>query len=95
MARFFGLAMKMVLRLIINEGGWGPVEINLASSPIRITLSNSQEARWLGPAEKPVCHLSAGVMAGYTSGICGEDLDVREVRCQAMGAPTCLFEIDR
>ncbi|MFC1705524.1 V4R domain-containing protein, partial [Planctomycetota bacterium] len=94
-ARFFELAMKMALRLIINEGGWGVAEMDVQSSPLRVTLSNSQEARWIGPAQKPVCYLSAGVIAGYTSRLLGEDLDTEEVRCEAMGHASCVFEIQR
>lgn len=96
LARFFELTMKMVLRLIINEGGWGVVdELDFASRPIRSSLVNSQEARWLGPAETPQCHLAAGAMAGYASRIFGETLTAREVECEATGASRCLFEIDR
>lgn len=94
LARFFQLAFKMVTRIIINEGGWGQPEVDLVSSPVRITLDHSQEARWLSPAEQPVCYLSAGVMAGYTSRIMGQHLDAVEVQCQAMGHPRCVFEID-
>ena len=61
--------------------------------PISVTLDNSQEARWVGPSDRPVCHLSAGVIAGYSSRILGEDLHAREVRCAAMGAPQCRFEV--
>lgn len=95
MARLFGMAMKMIMRLIINEGGWGASEIELGARPIRVTLANSQEARWLGPATKPVCYISAGVIAGYTSRMLKEELHAREVACAAMGAPHCVFEIDR
>ena len=92
-ARFFLLAMKMVLRIIINEGGWGVSSFDLDSTPMRIALENSQEAAWLGPSNKPVCAISAGVCAGYTSRLLGQDLDAHEVECRAMGHPKCVFEI--
>jgi predicted hydrocarbon binding protein len=62
---------------------------------MRVLLSNSQEASWLGPCDKPVCHLYTGIVAGYASAISGEELRAHEVECKAMGAPKCVFEIDR
>ena len=95
LARFFLKVMGMVSRLITDEGGWGHLDFELQSSPLRVLLSNSQEAAWLGPSDKPVCHLYAGIVAGYTSAISGEELHAREVECRAMGAPRCVFEVDR
>ena len=80
-------------RLITDEGGWGHLEFDLDSSPIRVKLSNSQEAAWLGRSDKPVCKLYAGIVAGYASTITGEKVNAREVACAAMGAPECVFEI--
>jgi uncharacterized protein len=95
LARFFGKVMNTVSRLITDEGGWGHLDFDVESSPMRVYLSNSQEASWLGPSDRPVCHLCAGIVAGYTSAISGEELAAREVECAAMGAPKCVFEIDR
>jgi predicted hydrocarbon binding protein len=92
--RFFELAMKMVCRLIINEGGWGAVEsLDLGSDPMRVVLGNSNEARWAGPSDAPVCYVSAGVIAGYASRLFNADLDAREVQCAAMGHPRCVFHV--
>jgi predicted hydrocarbon binding protein len=95
LARFFVKTMGMVSRLITDEGGWGHLEFEVQSKPMRVTLSNSQEAAWLGPSHRPVCHLYAGIVAGYASAISGEELRAREVECRAMGASGCVFEIDR
>ncbi len=95
LARFFLKVMGMVSRLITDEGGWGHLEFEVESAPMRVFLSNSQEAAWLAPSAKPVCHLYAGIVAGYASAISGEDLRAREVECKAMGASHCVFEIDR
>ncbi|MBU1671983.1 MAG: 4-vinyl reductase [Actinobacteria bacterium] len=96
LARFFVKTMNMVSRLITDEGGWGRLDFEeVAASPMRVKLYNSQEAAWLGPSDRPVCHLYTGIVAGYTSAISGEDLRAREVECAAMGAPCCMFEIDR
>jgi uncharacterized protein len=92
--RFFELSMKMICRLIINEGGWGVVEeLDVLSTPMRVALGNSNEARWVGPADHPVCYVCGGVIAGYASRIFRVDLDAHEVQCAAMGAPRCVFEL--
>ena len=93
MRRFFKSVIDMMSRLITDEGGWGHLEFDLGSDPVRILLSNSQEAAWLGASDKPVCHLYAGIVAGYSSTLTGEKWDAREVECAAMGAPRCVFEI--
>lgn len=92
-ARLFSEVLSLALRLIINEGGWGVATVDLLSKPMRATLRNSQESRWEGPSNRPVCHLSAGVMAGYASKMMGRRLDSREVACAAAGAPECVFEV--
>jgi predicted hydrocarbon binding protein len=94
MERFFQAVMKMVCRIIINEGGWGSVEkIDLRSNPMQLVLANSNEARWVGPSESPVCFICAGVVAGYASGIFRRDVDAKEVECAAMGSSHCTFEL--
>ncbi len=95
LARFFVKVMGAVSRLITDEGGWGHLEFEVGSIPLRVILTNSQEAAWLGPSQGPVCHLYAGIVAGYASAISGEELHAREVECKAMGDPHCVFEIDR
>lgn len=95
LARFFVRVMDTVSRLITDEGGWGHLQFEVEASPMRVTLTNSQEAAWLGPSDRPVCSLYTGIVAGYTSAISGEELRAREVECKAMGAPRCVFEIAR
>jgi hypothetical protein len=93
-ARFFTRVMDMTSRIITDEGGWGHLEFDVSSRPMRVYLSHSQEAAWLGPSDKPVCHLYTGIVAGYTAAISGQELRAREVECAAMGAPRCVFELD-
>ncbi len=62
---------------------------------MKVILSNSQEAQWLGRSDKPVCHFYAGIVAGYAGTISGEDLQAREVACRARGDPNCVFELVR
>ncbi len=94
-ARFFVKTMDAVSRLITDEGGWGHLEFEgVRSVPMLITLRNSQEAGWLGPSKEPVCHLYAGIVAGYASAISGREMRAREVECRAAGAPACVFQIE-
>lgn len=95
MARFFNHIENMVTRIILNEGGWGHVDFDFKARPIEVRLYNSQEARYLGPADKPVCQFFTGFIAGHASSLLGERVEAREVSCAAMGAPCCGFEIDR
>jgi predicted hydrocarbon binding protein len=95
MARFFGHVERMVTRIILNEGGWGHIDFDFTARPIRVRLHGSQEARYLGPADVPVCQFFTGFIAGHASSVLGERVEAREVSCEAMGAPCCTFEIDR
>ena len=93
--RFFQSVMNMMSRLITDEGGWGHLQFDFSSLPLRVILSNSQEAQWLGPSGRPVCHFYAGIVAGYASSIAGVPFASREVACKAAGAPACIFELNR
>jgi uncharacterized protein len=95
MARFFEKVMNMMSRLITDEGGWGRLEFDFSGEPLKVTLHNSQEARWLGSSKKPVCYFYAGIVAGYASSISGKEFDAEEVACKAVGAPACVFELTR
>jgi len=46
-----------------------------------------------GPSSRPVCHLWAGWAAGVIKRLFGRDVLCEEVRCRAMGARFCEFEI--
>ncbi|MBN1771805.1 MAG: 4-vinyl reductase [Deltaproteobacteria bacterium] len=94
-ARFFVRTLRMMSRLITDEGGWGHLEFDVSSLPLRVTLSNSQEARWLGPSSGPVCRFYAGIVAGYAGTLAGEPMRAREVACRAAGHPACVFEVER
>jgi len=95
MARFFKKTMEVMSKLITDAGGWGHLDFDLDADPLRVLLSHSQEARWLGPSERPVCHFYAGIVAGYAGTISGEPIDAKEVECAATGAPRCVFELER
>ena len=95
MARFFNHIERMVTRIILNEGGWGHIDFDFKTKPISVKLYNSQEARYLGPSEKPVCQFFTGFIAGHASSLFGETVEAREIGCSACGEPCCTFEIDR
>ena len=80
-------------RLRIHAGD--ALEFDFASNPMKVMLTNSQEARWMGKSDKPVCWYFTGIVAGYGSAISGEALTAREVACAATGAPKCVFELIR
>jgi uncharacterized protein len=94
-ARVFARTLRMMSRLITDEGGWGHLEFDVVSDPIRVVLSHSQEARWLGPAPGPVCRFYAGIVAGYAGTLAGEPMQAQETACRAAGAPDCVFEVTR
>ena len=95
LARFFAKTMNMVSRLITDEGGWGHLDFDFSGHPLKVMLSHSQEASWLGPAMAPVCHFYTGIVAGYTGAISGEIVIAKEVACQAAGSEKCIFEVRR
>lgn len=95
MALFFQRTMNKMTHIISNEGGWGQLEFDFTSRPMKVMLTNSQEAGWIGKSDKPVCWYFTGIVAGYGSAISGEALTAREVACAATGAPKCVFELTR
>lgn len=95
MARFFEKVMNTMASLIMNEGGWGSLSFDFSGSPMKVYLDNSQEADWLGPTEKPVCHYYAGCIAGYAGTISGEEVAVNELACKATGHERCVFTLTR
>jgi len=95
LARFMEVTMNMVSKLITDEGGWGHLDFQFSAKPMRVTLTNSQEANWFRGSKEPVCHFYAGIIAGYTGQISGEKLLVKEISCAATGAEKCTFEVYR
>ena len=46
-------------------------------------------------ADEPICHLFTGTLMESTKWLTGKDFEVREVQCRAMGAPGCVWEINK
>ncbi len=70
--------------------GWEVAEFDLKSGNMMVMLKGNQEARHK-KAKKPVCYLSAGLLAGIATEIMGRKINVREIRCQARGDAECIF----
>ncbi|NTV75268.1 MAG: AAA family ATPase, partial [Holophaga sp.] len=51
-----------------------------------------QHLAHLGPSRIPACWVICGLASGYLSRRQGRDVDVREERCAAQGAPRCRFQ---
>jgi hypothetical protein len=76
--------------------GWGAWSPNLSSMDngfIYVDLFDSAVAKTMGYAGKPVCHLYAGLLAGFFTAAFDKSLCSTEVQCYAMGNDFCRFLI--
>lgn len=74
--------------------GWGNWEVDLSEQKhgfMFINIFDSVVARTLGDVGRPVCHLYAGLFAGFFSGLVQKPLDCIEIQCYAMGETFCKF----
>jgi len=91
--RLVSKGLNLTNRFIHDEGGYGRIEVDLASDPIRVTITNSLTARLAGRSDRPVCAASCGMIEGAMSYMLGKNFRAREVECAAMGARRCSFEL--
>ncbi|WP_247216194.1 V4R domain-containing protein [Synechococcus sp. C9] len=78
--------------------GWGRWEVDLSLQKQNILLVNifdSAIARTLGVVGKPVCHLYAGLFAGFLSHLVQRTLECAEIQCYSMGATYCRFVVGK
>jgi uncharacterized protein len=76
--------------------GWGTWLPNLSvreSGFFYVDLFDSAVAKTLGYIGKPVCHLYAGLLAGFFSIVLDRNLCSTEIQCYAMGNDFCRFLI--
>jgi uncharacterized protein len=76
--------------------GWGTWSPNLStreSGFFYVDLFDSAVAKSLGYMGKPVCHLYAGLLAGFFSVAFSQNLCSTEIQCYAMGNDFCRFLI--
>jgi uncharacterized protein len=74
--------------------GWGNWDVDLSEQKngfMFINIFDSAVARTLGDVGKPVCHLYAGMFAGFFTGLVKKDLSCIEIQCYAMGETYCKF----
>lgn len=74
--------------------GWGNWEIDMSDQKngfMFINIFDSAVARTLGDVGKPVCHIYAGLFAGFFSNLIKKDLGCIEIQCYAMGETYCKF----
>ncbi|HVY60193.1 MAG TPA: 4-vinyl reductase, partial [Planctomycetota bacterium] len=86
--------MRIFLRMIVTEGGWGVIEdLDLRANPVRVTIANAPEPRRLGRTGRCSCDLLAGITCGYVEGLVGAPCAVRETACASRGDRACSFEV--
>ncbi|MFN3359923.1 MAG: V4R domain-containing protein [Pseudanabaenaceae cyanobacterium] len=76
--------------------GWGTWSLDLQSLKegfIFVDLFDSAVAKTLGYVGKPVCHLYAGMLAGFFSSVFDRNLSSTEIQCYATGNDYCRFLI--
>jgi predicted hydrocarbon binding protein len=46
-------------------------------------------------AEEPICHAFTGVLQESAAWLFGEEFEVRQTACRAMGASACIWEVNK
>lgn len=78
--------------------GWGRWEIDLSLQKqgfLLLNIFDSAIARTLGVVGKPVCHLYAGLFAGFLSYLVQQALECAEIQCYSLGATYCRFVVGK
>jgi uncharacterized protein len=76
--------------------GWGRWDVDLSDRQqgfMFINLYDSALARTLGDVGKPVCHIYAGLFAGFFTELVKKQLSCIEIQCYSMGENYCKFLI--
>lgn len=74
--------------------GWGRWDVDLGDRQqgfMFINLYDSALARTLGDVGKPVCHIYAGLFAGFFTELVKKQLSCIEIQCYSMGENYCKF----
>ena len=78
--------------------GWGNWEVDMSEQKngfIFVNIFDSAVARTLGDVGKPVCHIYAGLLAGFFSQLVKKSLSSIEIQCYSMGETYCKFLIGK
>ena len=95
----FDYSDKEIVTFMCNMGreiGWGDFEVeNLdhEQDELIVIVRNSAFAEAYGRADRGVCHMIRGVMAGMAAGIFGTDVHSEETHCRAKGDDLCRFVV--
>jgi hypothetical protein len=74
--------------------GWGNWDVDMSDQKngfMFVNIFDSAVARTLGDVGKPVCHIYAGMFAGFFSGLVQKQLSCIEIQCYSMGETYCKF----
>jgi len=74
--------------------GWGNWDVDFSDQQngfLFVNIFDSAVARTLGDVGKPVCHIYAGLFAGFFSRLLKKSLGCIEIQCYAMGETYCKF----
>jgi predicted hydrocarbon binding protein len=74
--------------------GWGNWDVDMSEQKngfMFVNIYDSAVARTLGDVGKPVCHLYAGLLAGFFSDLVKKQLNCIEIQCYSMGETYCKF----
>ncbi|HAC65488.1 MAG TPA: 4-vinyl reductase [Cyanothece sp. UBA12306] len=78
--------------------GWGNWEVDMSSQKngfMFVNIFDSAVARTLGDVGKPVCHIYAGLLAGFFTNLVKKELNSIEIQCYSMGETYCKFLIGK
>jgi predicted hydrocarbon binding protein len=78
--------------------GWGNWEVDMSEHKngfMVVNIFDSAVARTLGDVGKPVCHLYAGLFAGFFTDMVKKPLGCIEIQCYAMGETYCKFLVGK
>jgi predicted hydrocarbon binding protein len=75
----------------LREGGGG-VSVHLMDMDL-LLVDRSGASTCGQAAEEPICYVTLGLIQGALYWATGQEADVEEVTCRAMGAPACEFKI--
>ncbi len=84
-----------ILKELFQAAGWGllNIEYDHETHEGTITVRDSFVSDVYQKSEEPVCAYMSGFFSGYLSESLGEDIYVKEIKCQSSGHPECEHQI--
>lgn len=79
---------------VIKRFGIGRVEIaRFEPQNVRIRLYDGITSLGVKQSHRPICFFEGGVFAGFLERVFRKRMNLKEVKCKAMGHPYCQFEL--